>query len=47
MDKTKTQLTSLIPMSDNSPAIDTDQLVQRPPFDCFMDSVEMNENQVI
>ena len=38
MDKTKAQLTSLIPMSDNSPAIDVGQLIQRPPFDCFMDS---------
>lgn len=43
MDKTKAQLTSLIPMSDNSPAIDAGQLIQRPPFDCFMDSAEMDE----
>ena len=43
MDKTKAQLTSLIPMSDNSPAIDADQLIQRPPFDCFMDSAELDE----
>lgn len=42
MDKTKAQLTSLIPMSDNSPAIDAGQLIQRPPFDCFMDSAEMD-----
>ena len=43
MDKTRAQLTSLIPMSDNSPAIDAGQLIQRPPFDCFMDSAEMDE----
>ena len=43
MDKTKAQLTLLIPMSDNSPAIDAGQLIQRPPFDCFMDSAEMDE----
>ena len=43
MDKTKAQLTSLIPMSDNSPAIDAGQLIQQPPFDCFMDSAEMDE----
>lgn len=43
MDKTKAQLTSLIPMSDNSPAIDAGQLIQRLPFDCFMDSAEMDE----
>ena len=43
MDKTKAQLTSLIPMADNSPAIDAGQLIQRPPFDCFMDSAQMDE----
>lgn len=39
----KAQLTSVIPMSDNSPAIAAEQLVQRPPFDCFMDSTQMDD----